>query len=448
MIKLKDYQIEAINAIKFEFSSGSTRQYIEMPTGSGKTITFLYYAKENFNNVLIIVPSIQLLKQVYETALNFYDKRDISRKGGGYYEDFRSVHICLIQSIRGNYFHELIHANYDLVVIDECHHARADSYTRFIEEVGCMAMIEADPVRFLGVTATPTRSDGLLLSKILHTCSFQLDIIKMINKGYLSDIEGYTVKTNIDLDDIDFHNGDFSLNQLYKKLSTESRNNLVVDICKEHMKDRKCIIFCINVKHSKEINNLLNLNGFASAHIDGKTDSEQRVSILNSFRDGNIQFLCNCQLLTEGFDEPSIDGIILARPTISRALFIQMIGRGLRLFPVKNNCKIIDIVDNHSRTASFNQIITEDYYKPIESFKSIRDIETYVNEKKFEVTEFVIQKANFFNSLQIHENYATESTIEYLNKNNVYYQQPLTFDEGSFLVWYDKLKKEFNNGNN
>lgn len=461
MIKLKPYQEDAIQAIKTAFKKQS-RQYVEMPTGSGKTITFLSYASKYHNKILVIVPSKQLMKQVVNSALLFYEPWEITRKGDAYDDDVNAIeqweidkygskekvkriHVCIINSIKGKYLTYLSDMRFDLIIIDEAHHTQSNSYKRFIKER--VEYHSEKNLKLLGVTATPDRSDGLLLNDILHHCSFKLQISEMIDEGYLSDVEGYSVKTHIDLNDIDDHNGDFSLNQLYKKLSTESRNKMIVDVCKKELKGRKTLIFCINIKHSKEVNELLNKSGIASAHIDGSMDEKHRNIILQSFRDGEIETLCNCQLLTEGFDEPAIDGIVLARPTRSRSLFTQMLGRGLRLSPGKKNCKVIDIVDSHKSLAGFNCLVAEQRFPEPSSFKSFKDLREHVGKEMLKVTEFTIERTNLLKKTTIDDMYASEDMLDYLTQNNVYFQEPISFDEGSFLVWYNELKKEYNGKN-
>lgn len=443
MVKLRKYQEEVISAIKDKFQNGETRQYVEMPTGSGKTITFLSYAYKYSNNPLIIVPSKELLNQVYEAALLFYDKDKITRKGNGYDEDFSfgDIHIAIIYSMRGDYLAHCVDY-FDLFIIDEAHHSQSDSYKKLVKTLDFTGL-----ERFLGVTATPERSDGQLLKDILGECTVKLNVLDLIEQGFLSDIEGYSVKTKIDISDIDFHNGDFNINQLYKKLCVSSRNNMIIDLFKNEMKDRKVLVFCINIKHSQEISKLLNENGISSKHIDGKYKSDQRKSILSAFKEGQIQALTNCQLLTEGFDEPSIDGIILARPTKSRSLFNQMIGRGLRISPGKKNCKIIDIVDNHKMLQGFNSIIA-DYKRPeIEIFKSIKDIQNHLKNEDWKITEYEIERTNLLGEKEYKSLAPTDSMMDYLRENNILYYAP-SFDEASFMIWLNEIKKEYLNGIN
>jgi len=438
---LREHQKEAVKAIEDRFRY-TNKQYIEMPTGSGKTITFLHYAKTFHENVLIIVPSIQLMNQIYEEALKFYDKKIVSRKGGNYNDILRMVHICVIHSVKGEYLRILEQENYDLVIFDEAHHIQSESYRKFLkayeEENSC-----DDEPKYLGVTATPDRLDGKFLQELLGKCSFKLDLQELIQKKVLCDVEGFSVKTGMDLSDIDIHNGDFSLKHLYKKLCTDSRNKMIVNLIQENMIDRKTIVFCINIEHSKGIAGLLNEGGIESVHIDGTMNLSQRAAILSAFREGQKRVLCNCQLLTEGFDEPSIDGIILARPTRSKALFTQMIGRGLRLSPGKKNCKIIDVVDAHRSLAGFNTLIEDVAYPDPEKFKSIREIQDHLYKEKLKVTEFRLERADLIKTNSYESAFATEWMMKYIKENKIPFYEPLSIDEGSFLVWHDKLRKEY-----
>lgn len=444
MIKLKDYQEEAIEVIRKTFEEWD-RQYVCMPTGSGKTITFLSYAKQFHKKILVIVPSCQLLDQVYETALKFYDKENISRRGNSYLENITDFHICTIQSARGNYLDDLFMNIFDLIIIDEAHHSQSASYLRLIKR---LAPHYSKETCLLGVTATPDRADGQLLKEILGINSFSLDVMTMIQNKQLSEIEGFSVKTKIDLSHVETKNGDFSLNQLFTKLCTKNRNEMIIDLYKKEMKDRKTIIFCINIAHSKIINQLLNEKGFSSCHIDGTMSKDQKTSILSGFRNGEFSILCNCQILTEGFDEPSINGIILARPTRSRSLFIQMVGRGLRLFPGKENCKIIDIVDNHKNLAGFAFLATDTRIPDIESFKSSKDITAHARDELLKISEFAIKRTDLFGYREIDNECPGEETYQYLKQNKIQYFESLSFDEANFLIWMNELKKEYINGNN
>lgn len=459
MINLRPYQIDAIEHIK-DYFNYENKQYIELPTGSGKTITFLSYLSENYKHLphakfMVVVPSKELLNQVYESALLFFDKKDISRKGNGFSEKISKLHICIIHSIRGAYLESISEQYFSLVIIDEAHHVQADSYKRLIEMIDekcnilkqtydCLGGI----THILGVTATPDRLDGYLISELLGNCSFKLSINQLIDQKYLSDIEGYIVRTNIDLSDVHDHNGDFSIPQLYKKLSTETRNNLILNICKQDMAGRKTIVFCLNIKHSQEIAKSLTTVGISSKAIYGSLPSDEKKAILQAFRNGGISVLCNCQLLTEGFDEPSINGVVLARPTRSRSLFLQMIGRGLRIHSGKTECKIIDIVDNHRSLASFADLVGNERYEHIEKFKGISDIREKVEQLRINTIETKIERVNFFNQNYLDDEEPTPRMINYMMKNDLKNYGTLSFDEASFLIWITELRKKYEHQRN
>ena len=433
MNKIRPYQKEAIKVIEKTFIDND-RQYIQMPTGSGKTFTFLSYARKIPGKILIVVPSIEILNQVYESSLSFYHKSEVSRKGNRHIEPVLNIHIVTISSCNKNYLKYLSQFQFDLLIIDEAHHSEAPIYKRLLNSVSYK--------KLLGVTATPDRSDGKFIEETLHIKSFSITLSELIKQKYICDIEGYSVKTNIDINDVNANRGDFSLPQLYKKIGTEERNRLIVDTYKNYLKGRKTLIFCINVKHSKEICHLLNKCGVKARHIDGQLNTVQRSTILSGFKKGTIDVITNCQVLTEGFDEPSIDGIILARPTKSRSLFNQMIGRGLRIFPGKENCKIIDIVDNHKRISNFTCLATDnEYINRLDSFKSFEEIEHHVSNEFCKLTETSLVRADLINYKPYQNLEADDTIIEYLNDEDIEYYQPLSLEEGSFLIWKNELKK-------
>ncbi len=210
------------------------------------------------------------------------------------------------------------------------------------------------------------------------------------------------------------------------------------------MKDRKCLIFCVNIAHSQELNNLFKKNGISSCHIDGTLKYDEKISILSSFRNGDTKVLFNSKLLTEGFDEPSIDGLIFARPTRSKIFFLQMLGRGLRISPNKKNCRVIDIVDNHKSLQSFNCILTDNHeVDRIERFNKINDIKDHIKKQKIILDEIKLERVDLLGQSHAACNSALPCMISYLKDNQIYFQEPISFDEASFLIWYNELRKKY-----
>ena len=444
MINLRPYQQEAIDCVHNTFLR-CDRQYIVMPTGSGKTITFFSIIGKKYKKVLIVVPSCELLRQVYETAQLFYHKSEISKQGDGHKDNPKKLHILIIHNVRNNNFSLLINQDFDLVIIDEAHHSQSRLYLDLMDKLE-----KSCNPKFLGVTATPERLDGALLKEVLYNCSYQISTLDLIRQKYLCDIEGLRIKTNINIPNLESRQSNFSIAYLYKHLATESRNNLIVESYEKEMKDRKCLIFCLNIEHSKEISRLLLNKKYLCCQIDSKMPKKKISDILSKFKKGEINCLINCQLLTEGFDEPSIDGIILARPTQSTSLFNQMIGRGLRICAGKKNCKILDIADNHRTLISFNSIIGNQIINLSEKdkFNSVEDIDKHIKEKTLEISEFSIERADILNQNKFENLNITESMLEYFLENNITYIEPLSFSEGSFLIWLNELKKSYANGSN
>ncbi|MBW1803758.1 MAG: hypothetical protein JRJ85_23890, partial [Deltaproteobacteria bacterium] len=176
---------------------------------------------------------------------------------------------------------------------------------------------------------------------------------EMIQSGFLSPVAGYRVETDIDLRRVKTRMGDFVVKQLSDTVNVQQRNDIIVDVFRSHLESRQTLCFCVDVAHARSLADAFNMEGVRAAAVSGDMDRAERSGILADFRKGRIQVLANCMVLTEGYDEPKVEGIILARPTKSTLLYTQMIGRGTRLHPGKENVTIIDIVDvtrEHSLT--------------------------------------------------------------------------------------------------
>lgn len=234
-------------------------------------------------------------------------------------------------------------SQFNLIVVDEAHHAIADSWRRVLDYFGVFA---PDSKKLLvGFTATPKRMSGEGLETVFEEIVFERDIKTMIALGHLSPIAAYRVETTVDLTRVRTKLGDFALKQLAEAVNTEGRNGLVVQVYKEHLNAAKTVVFCVDVAHARNVAQAFNDAGIKAAAIDGEMPSEQRKAVLSDFAAGTLRVVTNCMVLTEGYDEPSIEGIILARPTKSTPLYTQMIGRGTRLHEGKQHVTVIDIVD-------------------------------------------------------------------------------------------------------
>ncbi|MCD6296812.1 MAG: DEAD/DEAH box helicase family protein, partial [Deltaproteobacteria bacterium] len=236
-------------------------------------------------------------------------------------------------------------------VVDEAHHATAKTYQRILKYLG---VFDPNTRKLLvGFTATPKRGDGQGLDAVFQEIVFSRSLPELISEGYLSPVAGYRVETDIDLSRVKTRMGDFVVSHLSQAVNVEQRNHLVVEVFRSRLKERKTLCFCVDVAHAHSLADVFKAEGIPAGAISGDMEGSARTKILNDFSHGRIRVLANCMVLTEGYDEPSVEGIILARPTKSTLLYTQMIGRGTRLHPGQDNVMVVDIVDvtrDHSLT--------------------------------------------------------------------------------------------------
>lgn len=348
-IILRDYQEEAVEAVFQALGEGVRRQLIVLPTGSGKTILFCAVAQRFGRPTLVLAHRDELVRQAAgkfemvwpEASLGIVKAEENNHEG-------KDVVIASVQTIsRPGRLAQFGPERFGFLVVDEAHHAVAKSYLAVIEHLGFMG--EAPGKLLLGVTATPMRGDKVGLGAVFQKIVYQRSILWMVRAGYLVDYRGLRVDTGVDLGDVRIVAGDFSDTDLEHVLNTEDRNGLVVRAYLDHAAGRRAVAFVTGVQHALDLAATFRSAGVPAEAVSGETPEEERRRLLAAFRAGEIKVLTNCAVLTEGWDEPSLDCILMARPTKSKALYLQMIGRGARPYPGKQDCLIIDFVDNTSR---------------------------------------------------------------------------------------------------
>ena len=431
---LRNYQKDCIQSIENHFLS-EKKQLIQLPTGAGKTVVLWHYLKANEKNGLIIVPSVQLGEQIFLEGLNYFSNNAISCKFGKYNQKIKNFHITTIQSLKNKYVAKEIYDNkFGLIAIDEAHRAGAKSYLKFIKETNWNPKI-------LGLTATPERNDQISLESIFEKITYKIDLIDLILEGHLCDINATRIKTNIDIKKIKLDgNGDFTISSLYKCLGSEQRNDFIFNIFHEKCKDLKTLIFAINIEHCLNLEKLFLEKGIKAKAIFGKQSLNHRLEILKNFRNGNIQVLINAQLLTEGFDEPSIQSIIIARPTLSRVLYTQMVGRGLRNHESKNECFLYELADNYHRICNFLSLSYDYDFQSlnVEYPDNLRFSNLHKNKKEMELEllGYEEEKINLFNDESDFLNCKAYEWLEKEVKLNF-----LTNKEALFVAFIENLKR-------
>jgi superfamily II DNA or RNA helicase len=239
-----------------------------------------------------------------------------------------------------------------IIFIDESHHGAAAGYRNTLAEFG--AYDEVDPVIVVGCTATPKRLDRKMLvgnqdGAVFEKLVYQYPIREAIRDGYLSDILGYVVKGLVDLDGVKTSGGDFNQTELAAAVNVASRTKKAIEHWQEIAGERKTIVFCVDVQHAQDVAQAFCEAGIKAVSVNGGMKAHERKAVIKRFENGEAQVLTNVELATEGYDHPPINCVLMLRPTKSWGLFSQMIGRGTRICPGKENLIIIDVCDNTSK---------------------------------------------------------------------------------------------------
>jgi len=343
-ITLRLYQDDCIAAFLRELKAGRRRHLVILPTGAGKTIVVAEIIRLLNVQTLFLAHRDELLQQAATKLHMVWPEADIGTVKGSKADPNHQVIVASIQTLL-NPARRAILPPIKLIVYDECHHAISDKNSQIIKELMGPNTI------LLGVTATPNRLDRRALGIIFadsngQRADYERSMLEMISEGYLAPIVGINGNLNIELNGVQTLAGDYNQLALSKIMNTPYINNLVYEFWAKNAKDRKTLVFAVDVKHANELALVFRRHGIRVAVLTGSMKAKERVQLLNDFDEGKLQVLVNVNILTEGFDSPSVSCILFARPTQSKSLYIQMVGRGLRLYPGKKDCLVLDTVKN------------------------------------------------------------------------------------------------------
>lgn len=334
---LRPYQKEAREAVWHEWETGHARTLLVMVTGGGKTIVFAAIIADcvrKGERVLVLAHRGELLEQAASklersTGLKCAVEKAEETCLGSWYR----VVVGSIQSLQQPRRLEKFPPDYfDAIVVDEAHHCLSEGYQRVLEHFS--------GARVLGVTATPDRGDMRSLGRYFDSLAYEYTLPKAIKEGYLCKIKALTIPLQLDLTSVKVQSGDYALGEVGTALDPYLEQ--IADEMKETCKDRKTVVFLPLIKTSQKFCRMLIERGFRAAEVNGT--SEDRKEILEAFEAGRYNVLCNSMLLTEGWDCPSVDCIVILRPTKIRSLFVQMVGRGTRLSPGKDHLLLLDFL--------------------------------------------------------------------------------------------------------
>lgn len=337
MTALRPYQEEARQAVERDWAGAFSKTLLVLPTGCGKTIVFCKIIEDMVrrgHRCLILAHRAELLEQAADKLIRTtglgcaLEKAESSCLGSWY-----RVVVGSIQSLtREKRLAQFPVDYFNVIVVDEAHHCLAESYQRVLHYF--------DGAKVLGVTATPDRGDMQNLGQYFEHLAYEYTLPHAIREGYLSPIKAVTIPLKLDLTGVGVQAGDFknsdldtALDPYLHQIATEMRSYCL---------ERKTVVFLPLVRTSQKFRDILNDNGFRAAEVNG--GSTDRAEVLRDFEVGKYNVLCNSMLLTEGWDCPAVDCVVVLRPTKIRSLYCQMVGRGTRTAPGKNHLLLLDFL--------------------------------------------------------------------------------------------------------
>lgn len=336
-MELRPYQQEAKDAVFEQWDNGTRKTLLVLPTGCGKTIVFAKVTEDcvrKGDRVLILAHRGELLDQAADklkktTGLN----SAVEKAGDSCLGSWFRVVVGSVQTLmREKRLKQFPEDYFDTIIIDEAHHCISDSYQKVLQHF--------PDAHVLGVTATPDRGDMRNLGQYFESLAYEYTLPKAIKEGYLTPIKALTIPLTIDMSSVSVQAGDFKASDIGTALDPYLEG--IAQEMKKYCADKKTVVFLPLVKTSQKFRDILNRHGFQAAEVNG--DSQDRAEILADFESGKYNVLCNSMLLTEGWDCPSVDCVVVLRPTKVRSLYCQMVGRGTRLSPGKDHLLLLDFL--------------------------------------------------------------------------------------------------------
>ncbi|CAK7212465.1 Putative ATP-dependent helicase IRC3 [Sporothrix bragantina] len=367
-ILLRDYQEECIQSVLASLKAGKKRLGVSLATGAGKTVIFTQLldriepASPDANQTLILAHRRELVEQAARHCTRAYPDKTVEIEMGSLHASgVADITVASVQSITSG--HRMVKfdpSRFKLVLVDEAHHIVAPGYMRALKHFGLGDKVtcqQPGTPALVGVSATLSRFDGLALGAAIDEIVYHKDYLDMIGDGWLSNVIFTTVESTADLSKV--RSGglgkDFQAGELSRAVNTDQVNEITVRtwLAKAAAPGtvtaptrKSTLVFCVDLNHVADLTQKFRQHSVEAQFVTGDTDKRERGSRLEAFKRGEFPVLVNCGVFTEGTDMPSVDCVILARPTKSRNLLVQMIGRGMRLHEGKTNCHVIDMVSS------------------------------------------------------------------------------------------------------
>jgi len=342
-IKLFSHQEITLDSIDKEREEGEKNFLVVLPTGTGKTEIYIHdminQIKKGVNKVLVLVPQKPLRDDTIKKIKTRITNENIEMNVGN---ELNKDIVVVTYSYISRHYYEIDKEYFEYIVVDEAHHSVAPTLRKVIQHF--------NPKTLIGLTATDKRLDEKKLEDIFGKYEENLSLKEAIEKGILAPIKAFRIESNIDLSEVRFNGKDYVGTDLQRTLIVPSRDQLIVDVLKKYfhpsVNDFKSgIIFCVSIKHAESLSKLMKNQGFSCEAVSSENDKSS--IYIEEYQKGKIQFLTTCSLLNEGWDSPRTSIIVMARPTLSKVLYTQQLGRGTRKMEGKEALYVLDIVDNY-----------------------------------------------------------------------------------------------------
>lgn len=360
-LELREYQQEALANLRAMRERKETLALLYQATGTGKTVTAVLDAKSVGGKTLFVAHTKELVNQACDAFSSLWNETTVGKFVDNIKETTCNVICGSVQSVALN-LDNFAEDTFDYIIIDEAHHAAAETYQKILSYF--------KPKFILGLTATPERADDVNILDIFKNTAHRLDIETAVEIGALTTVRCIRIHTNIDMTKVRFNSVQYNIRDLDVKICVTERNKLIVDTWLNYVKDKRTVVFCASVKHAEQIAALFKDAGIDAVAVSGSMKTSERNEWLTKFADGKIKVLCACDLLNEGWDCPQTEVLFMSRPTMSKVLYMQQLGRGMRLSEGKPYLMVFDFVDNagqYNAPYSMHRIFRLNRYHPGET---------------------------------------------------------------------------------
>ena len=358
VLELRQHQQECLGNLEAWRSEKGSMALIADAQGTGKTTVAVLDAKKMGLPTLFIAHRLELLDQAVNRFRQLWPQARTERVTD--YEDDNGADV-VVASIQGLYqnLERFAPDRFGYLIIDEAHHAAADSYRKVISYF--------QPRFLLGLTATPERHDQESIMEIFKHEAHRLDLKTAVEIGELVPIRCVRVKTNIDFSRVRFNGVKYNIQDLDEKIHLPERNRLIVETYLNHVPSEKTVVFCASVAHARELAELFRDYSIPAHAVDGRMKRDERERILRDYHEGAVRVLCACDILNEGWDSPETSVLFMARPTLSRVIYMQQLGRGTRKAKGKEALLVFDFVDDSNRfnrAVNLHRLLKKKEYRP------------------------------------------------------------------------------------